>query len=50
VIWETAGASTDVVASFAGGTAHAAVFRVGPGVARDLGESPISSRLLCCLG
>jgi hypothetical protein len=42
VIWGTAGASTDVVARFTGGTAHAAVFRVGPELARNFGESPFS--------
>lgn len=40
VIWGTAGASTDVVARFTGGTAQAAVFRVGPKLARNFGESP----------
>ena len=42
VIWGTAGASTDVVASFAGGTAQAAVFIVGTDLARELGESSFS--------
>jgi len=42
VIWGTAGASTDVVASFAGGTAKAAVLRVGADLARKFGESPFS--------
>ena len=42
VIWGTAGASADVVASFTDGTAQAAVFRVGPGLARDLSEPPFS--------
>jgi hypothetical protein len=40
VIWGTTGASTDVVAHFAGGTARAAVFKVPPGLAQDFGESP----------
>lgn len=40
MIWGTAGASTDVVARFTGGTAQAAVFRVGPKLARNVGESP----------
>jgi hypothetical protein len=42
VIWGTAGGSAEVVASSAGGTAQAAVFSVGPGLARDLGEPPFS--------
>jgi hypothetical protein len=42
VIWGTAGASTDVVASFTGGTAQAAVFRVGTALARQFGESAFS--------
>ena len=40
VIWGTIGASTNVVAHFAGGTARAAVFNVPPGLARNFGESP----------
>lgn len=40
VIWGTTGASTDVVARFAGGTARAAVFKVPPGLAQNFGESP----------
>ncbi len=39
VIWGTAGASKEVVASFTGGTARAAVFRVGPRLARRFGVS-----------
>ena len=39
VIWGTAGAATEVVARFNGGTARAAVFSVGPGLARRFGES-----------
>jgi hypothetical protein len=42
VIWGTAGASTDVVANFAGGTAEAAGFRVGADLAREFGESSFS--------
>jgi len=42
VIWGTAGASKDVVARFTGGTARAAVFRVGPTLARRFGESAFS--------
>jgi hypothetical protein len=42
VIWGTAGDAPDVVARFAGGTAHAAVFGVGRGLAQDLGEAPFS--------
>jgi hypothetical protein len=42
VMWGTAGASRDVVASFTGGRAQAAVFRVGPGLARRFGESAFS--------
>jgi hypothetical protein len=42
VIWGTAGASTKVVARFTGGSARAAVFRVGPELARTFGESPFS--------
>jgi len=42
VIWGTAGASTDVIARFAGGTARAAVIKVPPELARNLGESPFS--------
>jgi hypothetical protein len=40
VIWGTTGASTDVVAHFAGDTARAAVFKVPPGFAQNFGESP----------
>jgi hypothetical protein len=39
VIWGTAGASMDVVARFTSGMARAAVFRVGPELARSFGES-----------
>jgi hypothetical protein len=42
VIWGTAGALTDVVATFAGATAQAAVFRVGADLAREFGASPFS--------
>jgi hypothetical protein len=42
VIWGTAGGSSHVVARFGGGTAQAAVLRVGPELARSLGESPFS--------
>jgi hypothetical protein len=42
VIWGTAGASTEVVARFTGGSARAAVFRVGPDLAWNFGESPFS--------
>jgi hypothetical protein len=42
VIWGTAGASTEVVARFTGGTAQAVVLRVGPRLARSFGESPFS--------
>lgn len=42
VIWGTAGASTDVVARFTGGTARAMIIKVGPELARTLGESPFS--------
>jgi len=40
VVWGTAGASTEVVARFADGTAQAAVMRVGRALARKFGESP----------
>jgi hypothetical protein len=40
VIWGTAGASTEVVARFTGGTARAAVIEVAPELARRLGEPP----------
>ena|SRR5215216_6180374 len=42
VIWGTAGAATHLVARFMGGTAQAAVMRVGPGLAARFGESPFS--------
>jgi hypothetical protein len=42
VIWGTAGASSEVVARFAGGSARAIVFKVAPELARTLGESPFS--------
>lgn len=42
VIWGTAGASTEVTARFTGGTARATVFKVGPRLARFLGESPFT--------
>ena len=42
VIWGTAGASTEVTARFNGGTARAMVIKVGPQLARRLGESPFS--------
>jgi hypothetical protein len=42
VVWGTAGASTDVVARIADGTAQAAVMRVGRDLARKFGESPFS--------
>jgi hypothetical protein len=42
VIWGTAGGSTEVVANFPGGAAQAAVLRVGPGLAGELGESQFS--------
>jgi hypothetical protein len=42
VIWGTAGTATDVVARFAGGSAHAVVFTVEPDVAATLGASPFS--------
>jgi hypothetical protein len=40
VIWGTAGASRHVVASFSGGTAHAAIIHVRPSLAHSLGEPP----------
>ena len=42
VIWGTAGPSTAVTARFNGGTARALVIKVGPKLARRLGESPFS--------
>ena len=42
VIWGTAGASTEVTARFTGGTARAMVIKMGPQLARTLGESPFS--------
>ena len=42
VIWGTAGASAEVTARFSGGTARALVIKVGPKLARPLGESPFS--------
>ena len=42
VIWGTAGASTEVVARFAGGTARAAIIKVSRELARTLGEPPFS--------
>ena len=40
VIWGTAGASTEVTARFAGGTAHATVIEVSPRLARRISEPP----------
>jgi hypothetical protein len=40
VIWGTAGVSTEVVARFTGGTARARIIKVGPELARNLGEPP----------
>jgi hypothetical protein len=42
VIWGTAGASTDVTARFAGGTARSAVIDVPAPLARSFGEPPFS--------
>jgi hypothetical protein len=42
VLWGTAGASTEVVARFAGGTARAVILRVGRDLARRFGEAPFA--------